>query len=318
MLLTRATHLRHCVWNRAQDLIEAHNLNKKKTLSTAQAVDLIRSILNNAQMKRPSKRSAGDSASKSMEETEKVLDKLELRDLFIGDDDTSIPVAEAEVEEPEPELDPEEIVTIKDFEELETEMSALMALEDDRIKDPIVADIDPDPVQEKDGKEEEKVVDEGGLHGDRKPKSSSVAAYEPSKSTATGMTCTLKDHRCVYLLPTCHFRYPSFHCANSVRVMAGCTAIVALAVGTSLYVANAGDSRGVLCRGRRAYALSEDHKPQQVSQTLTVLFCSDINPTYFRLLGLFQEREMARITKAGGYVNFAGRINGNLNLSRFR
>jgi len=30
-----------------------------------------------------------------------------------------------------------------------------------------------------------------------------------------------------------------------------------------------------------------------------------------------QERELSRITKAGGYVNLVGRINGNLNLSRY-
>jgi serine/threonine protein phosphatase PrpC len=57
-------------------------------------------------------------------------------------------------------------------------------------------------------------------------------------------------------------------------------------------VANAGDSRAVLCRGSGATEpLSFDHKPQQ-------------------------EREMSRITKAGGFVNQFGRVNGNLNLSR--
>ena len=40
-----------------------------------------------------------------------------------------------------------------------------------------------------------------------------------------------------------------------------------------------------------AVAMSEDHKPN--------------NPN-----------EIARITKAGGYVNDVGRVNGNLNLSR--
>ena len=64
--------------------------------------------------------------------------------------------------------------------------------------------------------------------------------------------------------------------ANSRRVIAGCTAVVALAVGTSLYVANAGDSRGVLCRGGEAYALSEDHKPQQVS-IVVMPFCAPSN-----------------------------------------
>eukprot|EP00598_Pedospumella_elongata_P001227 CAMPEP_0184969744 /NCGR_PEP_ID=MMETSP1098-20130426/2421_1 /TAXON_ID=89044 /ORGANISM="Spumella elongata, Strain CCAP 955/1" /LENGTH=547 /DNA_ID=CAMNT_0027491557 /DNA_START=63 /DNA_END=1706 /DNA_ORIENTATION=- len=76
------------------------------------------------------------------------------------------------------------------------------------------------------------------------------------------------------------------------RIMAGCTAVVALHIGNQLYVANAGDSRGVLCRGNgQAYALSYDHKPQQ-------------------------DREMNRIKSAGGFVNNVGRINGNLNLSR--
>ena len=46
------------------------------------------------------------------------------------------------------------------------------------------------------------------------------------------------------------------------RVSAGCTAVVALRVGRHLFVANAGDSRGVLSRAGKAIALSEDHKPQ--------------------------------------------------------
>lgn len=57
-------------------------------------------------------------------------------------------------------------------------------------------------------------------------------------------------------------------------------------------MANAGDSRAVLCRaGGRAEALSFDHKPQQ-------------------------DRELNRINNAGGFVNQFGRVNGNLNLSR--
>lgn len=94
--------------------------------------------------------------------------------------------------------------------------------------------------------------------------------YRASLDTANGKQCNLKDH----------------------RVMAGCTAIVAFLVGNKLVVANAGDSRGVLCRkGGVAFQLSYDHKPQQ-------------------------ERENQRILTSGGFVNQAGRINGNLNLSR--
>jgi len=62
--------------------------------------------------------------------------------------------------------------------------------------------------------------------------------------------------------------------------------------GRVLTVANAGDSRAVLCRaGGKTEALSFDHKPQQ-------------------------QVESSRITKAGGFVNQFGRVNGNLNLSR--
>jgi len=73
--------------------------------------------------------------------------------------------------------------------------------------------------------------------------------------------------------------------------MAGCTANFALVKDGFLYCANAGDSRCVLCRGGQAYAMSEDHKPEQ-------------------------ETERNRIYAAGGTVTGEGRVNGNLNLSR--
>jgi len=75
-------------------------------------------------------------------------------------------------------------------------------------------------------------------------------------------------------------------------IHAGCTAIVVVFTDRHLTVANAGDSRAVLCRaGGTTTALSFDHKP-------------------------FQDIEMSRITMAGGFVNQFGRVNGNLNLSR--
>ena len=74
-------------------------------------------------------------------------------------------------------------------------------------------------------------------------------------------------------------------------IHAGATAIVAVLLGDQLTVANAGDSRGVLCRSGRAIPLSFDHKPQD-------------------------DTELDRIRKAGGFVNQFGRVNGNLNLSR--
>ncbi|CAK89232.1 unnamed protein product (macronuclear) [Paramecium tetraurelia] len=70
----------------------------------------------------------------------------------------------------------------------------------------------------------------------------------------------------------------------------GCTANVALFFKNTLYVANVGDSRSVLCRNNTNCDLSNDHKP-------VIL------------------KEKQRIESAGGFVD-EGRINGNLNLSR--
>mmetsp|Transcript_2163 Transcript_2163/g.2127 ORF Transcript_2163/g.2127 Transcript_2163/m.2127 type:complete len:426 (+) Transcript_2163:18-1295(+) len=100
----------------------------------------------------------------------------------------------------------------------------------------------------------------------RERKESLASSY----SSAATMMCRLPDH----------------------RITAGCTACVALKHGNELYVANAGDSRAVLCRGDgTAYALSNDHKPND-------------------------KTELDRIIAAGGFVNHVGRVNGNLNLSR--
>jgi len=78
----------------------------------------------------------------------------------------------------------------------------------------------------------------------------------------------------------------------------GCTAVVCAVTGDTIVVANAGDSRAVLCRGGQAIEMSMDHKPNLPGET-------------------------RRIQKAGGVVieqrvagNTHYRVNGNLNLSR--
>jgi hypothetical protein len=102
-----------------------------------------------------------------------------------------------------------------------------------------------------------------GAHGSN-PYTFSASALHGGR-----MICTLPDH----------------------PIHAGATAVVAVMIGKTVVVANAGDSRAVLCRDGAAFALSYDHKPQQ-------------------------DVEMNRIRKAGGFVNQFGRVNGNLNLSR--
>jgi len=79
---------------------------------------------------------------------------------------------------------------------------------------------------------------------------------------------------------------------------AGCTAVVSLVTPDTIIVANAGDSRAVLCRNGRAVAVSQDHKPHL-------------------------PKEAARIYKAGGFVTHqrcgphnVHRVNGKLALSR--
>ena len=72
---------------------------------------------------------------------------------------------------------------------------------------------------------------------------------------------------------------------------AGCTAVVMLLTkNDEIHVANAGDSRCILCRSGTAIPLSFDHKPNL-------------------------EIEMNRISKAGGKIE-DGRVNGGLNLTR--
>jgi len=115
--------------------------------------------------------------------------------------------------------------------------------------------------------------------GDAAKTASTMVQPPPQAGPSASMPTLVRNGRMVCNLPD----HP---------VHAGCTAIVALMTGKTLTVANAGDSRAVLCRkGGVTYALSYDHKPQQ-------------------------EIEKNRISKAGGFVNHFGRVNGNLNLSR--
>lgn len=93
---------------------------------------------------------------------------------------------------------------------------------------------------------------------------------------------------------TNEFSSKSYLALEEVEIQSGCTAIVALLKHNELFIANAGDSRAVLCRDGNAIALSNDHKPTNL-----------------------EERE--RIINAGGFINEIGgvcRVNGNLNLSR--
>ena len=71
----------------------------------------------------------------------------------------------------------------------------------------------------------------------------------------------------------------------------GCTAEAAVLRGLDLYVANAGDSRCIVCRKGKVIEMSFDHKPEDTA-------------------------EFERIRNAGGRVSNDGRVNGGLNLSR--
>jgi len=55
------------------------------------------------------------------------------------------------------------------------------------------------------------------------------------------------------------------------RMLGGCTVLLSLFILGKLYVANAGDSRGVLCRRARAYPMSYDFTPVSERQRLQTL-----------------------------------------------
>jgi len=78
----------------------------------------------------------------------------------------------------------------------------------------------------------------------------------------------------------------------------GCTAVVCCIRRDSIVVANAGDSRAVLCRRGVAVDMSEDHKPNLPSERARIR----------RAGGSIMEQRM------GGLTQY--RVNGNLNLSR--
>ena len=55
------------------------------------------------------------------------------------------------------------------------------------------------------------------------------------------------------------------------KMLGGCTVLVAVFILGKLYVANAGDSRGVLCRNKVAYPMSFDFTPVSERQRLQQL-----------------------------------------------
>lgn len=83
------------------------------------------------------------------------------------------------------------------------------------------------------------------------------------------------------------------------NISGGTTALVVLIIKNKCYIANAGDSRAVLCRDNSPYRLSTDHKADE-------------------------PQEEKRIIKSGGYVTKQmnkqgkqiGRVNGMLAVSR--
>eukprot|EP00882_Tetradesmus_deserticola_P022234 GHRQ01024128.1.p1 GENE.GHRQ01024128.1~~GHRQ01024128.1.p1 ORF type:complete len:295 (-),score=57.41 GHRQ01024128.1:237-1121(-) len=79
--------------------------------------------------------------------------------------------------------------------------------------------------------------------------------------------------------------------AAAARDSAGTTALAAVVWGSSLFVANAGDSRAVLCRHGKAIELTRDHKPHEPA-------------------------ERQRIEQCGGYVCSQGRLCGELAVAR--
>ncbi|VDK50763.1 unnamed protein product [Anisakis simplex] len=91
----------------------------------------------------------------------------------------------------------------------------------------------------------------------------------------------------------------------------GTTACLLALFKDKVIVANAGDSRAVLCRNGVAVDLSIDHKPEDESG----MYGSVLLVSFIECLLMFAER--TRIEAAGGEISLDGRVNGGLNLSRY-
>eukprot|EP01114_Cavostelium_apophysatum_P007309 TRINITY_DN1938_c0_g2_i1.p1 TRINITY_DN1938_c0_g2~~TRINITY_DN1938_c0_g2_i1.p1 ORF type:complete len:1165 (+),score=384.97 TRINITY_DN1938_c0_g2_i1:206-3700(+) len=81
---------------------------------------------------------------------------------------------------------------------------------------------------------------------------------------------------------------------RSEGLLDGSTCLVVMMIDNKLITGHAGDSRAVLCRDKKAYRLTEDHKPDRAD-------------------------ELARIEEAGGEVIYRGncfRVSGDLAMSR--
>ncbi|KAL7201333.1 hypothetical protein ACSBR1_033100 [Camellia fascicularis] len=79
--------------------------------------------------------------------------------------------------------------------------------------------------------------------------------------------------------------------ADNVPAFCGTTALTAIVIGKHLLIANAGDSRAVLCRKGVSIQMSEDHRPTCLS-------------------------ERKRVEDLGGYFDNDGYLNGDLGVTR--
>lgn len=83
------------------------------------------------------------------------------------------------------------------------------------------------------------------------------------------------------------------------QLLGGTTALVFLRVGNRVYIANAGDSRAVLCRNGKGVRVSTDHKPELKEEEERIQAAGG---------------NVTRITNKQGKV--IGRVNGMLAVSR--
>eukprot|EP01112_Ceratiomyxa_fruticulosa_P013030 TRINITY_DN3642_c0_g1_i1.p1 TRINITY_DN3642_c0_g1~~TRINITY_DN3642_c0_g1_i1.p1 ORF type:complete len:609 (+),score=132.67 TRINITY_DN3642_c0_g1_i1:647-2473(+) len=107
-------------------------------------------------------------------------------------------------------------------------------------------------------------------------------------------------------------------------IKGGTTAVVALFIGNTGYVANVGDSRAVLCRDGQAFRVSLDHKPELPKETERIqrqggIVTSTVNAATgqqtFRVQGQLSVSRALGDTALHPYVSYEPDIHGPLNIS---